>query len=786
MLGLVLFDHVVDWLLELLNDLEQSFLFGSAPKFASRLYKLYYLQDLERFVDVVSVSAGILGVILGLFYTAFLTLITTKYSNINSTIRSLIIEQKSINKYFVLLTQMTSLSILIQLAMSIGYTPSTLTAIALTLAIITTLYSFVGFGKYSLVYFDTGFLVNDILQRNYNLLNKLVIRKNEIERLNGGEEYLRRVYRNINTIQVLVEESVRLNSNPSLDRISTSLRKFLIFYTRVKYLIPTNDGWHIKTFKMKTWKNARDLDLDLLKSTGVGPLPVEEYDYNLIEKKVFEVQFLLFNHYFVDSDKVELLVNENEYLQIFSVQMELEMIKNYFGNLRKLIANKLSKTTLEDQLLRYNLIVVYSDLVKSILVGFNHNLPRITNKVLGRMSKATVSDKEVDFPVPYILRRWFDEFKTKLSVEKLFYNGIITPLFYPQFELSNSYQKKIQIFWSELASFFYNEIASFTNYLNKEEKKLESLALSISSMEIVNKMEGFTNTVNTRITELNEMNFQSEETPYVYDGIEELNGKFEKFKGDLLKNIIDNGTSSWDMHNERLPDLFGTSYVMIREEVINRLLQKDFNPDSATELLIKYLSYALLNLEKNRFELTDKNELPQLAKAIYPTLRDLMDIVSIAFVVSRLNQNDIILNRIFWFFNKSHESGEEEFNFWKLYYTAYEVFNHYSFTFSNSSYNTEFDRQTRLNEYLKETDLIEQIQPEPGAFNIGLKTYKSINNDLYIDAMLSSYGFSRFDRIELDEIFIEFFLRTRVYLKELEIKETRYGSKIRRLMEKKT
>ena len=79
--------------------------------FAHILYKineLIGLKFLDYFKDVIVIVAGILGVILGLFFTTFLNIITSKYSNINSVIINQLLEQKVINRYFKLLSLLVS------------------------------------------------------------------------------------------------------------------------------------------------------------------------------------------------------------------------------------------------------------------------------------------------------------------------------------------------------------------------------------------------------------------------------------------------------------------------------------------------------------------------------------------------------------------------------------------------------------------------------------------------------------------------------------------------------
>ena len=98
---------------------------------ADFLYKvndLIGVKFLDYFKDVIVIVAGVLGVILGLFFTTFLNIITSKYSNINSTIISQLLEEKVINRYFKLLAILVSSSIIFQFLLVIGYNPTFISA----------------------------------------------------------------------------------------------------------------------------------------------------------------------------------------------------------------------------------------------------------------------------------------------------------------------------------------------------------------------------------------------------------------------------------------------------------------------------------------------------------------------------------------------------------------------------------------------------------------------------------------------------------------------------------
>jgi hypothetical protein len=777
-------DTTIEYFLGYLSHFERQVPFNKPPLISDLLRRFFAPKNIERFADLISVSAGVLGVILGLFYTAFLTLISTKYSNISSSIRRLIIDQKAINKYFKLLTLSTSLSIMFQLAMTLGYVPSIFSCFLFAYLIIVTLNSFVEFGKYSLIYFDTGNLISDILSKNYFLLEKIEQRKTEIDRLNRGEQYLSQIYQNLITIEILIKESIRLQASATYSKISDQLRKFLIYFNSIKYIIPTAETWHLKRLKLQNWLEAKDWDHNLLKSTGVALFPQQETDYDIIEKKVFQIQFLVFSNSVNDADKVALVGMESKYLYGSSYQMNLSIISDYFKQLRAYLENSISSIDTSNERFRYNLIVTYTDLIKSFLVGFSQSHPTLSNTRLQLIADKTFSKEKIEFSIPYFLRKWHDDFIAKLNLEYKVEGRILTPHFYSHFEISNCFQNELQIFWKQVCRFFMSEIKDFSQSLINSNQKREALSLNVSSIEIALKIIAFNGGVEARIDELNALNFESEQTPFSFQDIIKFKDEVELFRKSCINQIINLGILALDDSDENLPDTFGTSYGLVREEIVDQLLSNDIDIHQVKLMLPKYLTFAFLYLEKV-FAIKSLESIQKGNKA-YPILRDVMDIVAIAIIVDKLHESNEIIESLIKYSDRVHQSSEDELNFWDIHFKIYDLFRDSSYVFSNSSYNLQHNRSRRFIQYLKSHKNVQIVSDNSSSSIFTREKYVISNPDIYLKAIVTYLDTDGMNRINLDEIFIEYFLRTRTALKKLNIKETDYGSRIRQIMGAKT
>lgn len=144
---------------------------NSLADYLYRINDFIGVKYLDYFKDVIVIVAGVLGVILGLFFTTFLNIITSKYSNINSTIINELLEQKIINRYFKLLAILVSSSIIFQFLLVVGYNPTFISAFLFSITVTIALLAFLFFGRYSLIYFNAGNLVFDLINSNNQIIS---------------------------------------------------------------------------------------------------------------------------------------------------------------------------------------------------------------------------------------------------------------------------------------------------------------------------------------------------------------------------------------------------------------------------------------------------------------------------------------------------------------------------------------------------------------------------------------------------------------------------------------
>ena len=761
---------------------------NSVADYLLKINNFIGIKYLDYFKDVIVIVAGVLGVILGLFFTTFLNIITSKYSNINSTIISEILEQKIINRYFKLLAILVSSSITFQFLLVVGYNPTFISAFLFSIIVIIALLAFIFFGRYSLIYFNAGNLVFDLISSSNQILNRVYKNKKYFYYKNNGKRTLTSVIRNINKIRIIVEESTKPQlSNTALDSISDELLKFSLRINSFKHTFPSNKEWHPKTQKYKRWDEASSSEYEMYGRIGASLYPETVDDFLYIEKQIIDTQFFIFKNLPSD-DKVKIAYNQLKYLQVISIQCEEELFDTFFNQLESFVKENL-KSKEDNNAIETNLqlISLYANLIIQYLVGFNYNLERIINEPqLRKLSKAIHFQKDTDtvMQFPYAIRVWLDNYQSKLRSEILNEKKVITPLFYTEFELSYQLQLLLKNYFEGLSKNIHKRILSFSAYLKSNDYPLEALEFLSESMDSFKKVKFFSGILKNKIEkDINALNHKKE-AKYTFNEREDIVIENEKLQKSVISQIWEVGYSSYSVDNKGLPDLFGNFYQLISQDI----LEKTFS-DNALEL-IKYLpqfyTYNVLYIDSLRLKI-DNKRIEYTSSKLFPLVVDLFEISAITIIIFKLTGNKKLEDCFFDYWNKAFKTDEEDLKFWSMIMPIYRYFNQPIFGLSTPSYVREHERKNRLEDYLKNSKFVNLVEETSArGFYLPEKCYKTDCEDIYIKEVvrnLRSDGLG-FGYEELADIFIEYFLRTRISLKGLEIKETNYGSELRRNVER--
>ncbi len=741
---------------------------------------------LEYFKDVIVIVAGVLGIILGLFFTTFLNIITSKYSNINSAIINQLIEQKTINKYFKLLAILVASSIIFQLLLMIGYQPTIISCILFTISVIATLLSFIYYGRYSLIYFNAGNLVFDLISSSNHILTRSYKNKKYFNS-EKGIEIISGIRRNVEKIRLIAEESTKPQlSNTAFDSISSELLEFAILYNSFKHTFPSNKGWHPKIQRNKRWDEVSSTELELFSRVGAPLIPETVDDCWYIEKQIIKIQFYIFEHLDNDSSLIQLVLDQYKYLHIIAFQCESELFDLFFNKLETFLEDKILLQGRDKEEVNLQLVSLYANLQIQYLVGFNHNFGKIINtgriKSLARGIHQFESTDEI-LQSPYKIRKWADSYQEKLQTEKYNDNKTLTPLFYTEFELANQIQLLFKGHIEEIGKNIHKRVISFSKKLKDSKYFLESLEFLIESQDVYNKVAFFSGIVENKIkNEINPLNLKKE-IEFNFDERSKLLELNNIFRENVISEIWNLGLSSYSLKNNNLPDIYGNFYQLICEDI----LKKAFEDDGAK--LAKYLphfyTYNVLYIESLR-EKIDIKRLEYTSSKLYPIIIDLLEISSITILLFKAYDNNELQDSFFGYWDNSFKNDEEkERKFWSIILPVYQYFSQPLFGLSTPSYVKEHKRKSLLEEYLRSSKLL-RLEEVKGSMMSFMQHYVTDVEDIYFREIVRMLSAGRDTGLmfgDLSEIFIEYFLRTRIVLKDLNIKETRYGSNIRRNLE---
>ncbi len=776
---LVLIDFLARETVKLLFLSDYNFLREFA-NFISKCNSLFGVKFLDYFKDVIVIVAGILGVILGLFFTTFLNIITSKYSNINSAIINQLLEQKIINRYFKFLAILVSSSIIFQFLLVVGYKPTFLSAFIFTFVVLIALLAFLAFGRYSLIYFNAGNLVFDLIHSSNKSLNRFYKNKNYFYLKDNGRGIIASIIRNINKIGLIVEESLNPQlRNTSLDSISETLLDFSKRYNSFKHTFPSHKSWHPIIQKYKRWDEVTSVEHDMFAMTGSPLYPETVDDYLYVEKLIINTQFSIFESLSVD-ERIEVIYNQYSYLQIISTQCETELFKLFFDNLEGFVKKNL-KPEKEDKLVRDNfqLISLYGNLMIQYLVGFNHNLDNIFGEEkIKNLAKSIHFKRDTDkISFPYQIRIWLDNYKKKLETEKLYEKKALTPLFYTEYELSHQYYVLLKKYFEEISLDINNRVLSFSNFLSKNEYEFEAVGYMIECLDSFRKIEYFSGILKNKIeTQVNSFNLKKE-LDYKFSEREDILKKNSDTKTKVIDQIWEVGYTSlsYSVDGNDFPDLFGNCYLIICQDILERAFKIEGN--QLEEYLHWFYVYnklyyhsLMIKVEHERIEYTSSK--------LYPLVMDLFEVSSIAIILFKLFKSKSLEKKFFDYWDNEFENDEEELSFWKKVYTIFNYFQHSSFAFSQSNIR-ENDRKEGLVEFLKTSEFIKKGKRELSRrMPIEEVYFETDSEDPFIREIVKNLqdGNSFFSLFKLSDVFIEYFLRTRIALKDLDIKETHYGS----------
>ncbi len=728
----------------------------------------------DYFRDILVMVAGVLGVILGLLFTTTISIIATKYSNISTTISSLVLEQYIMNRYFKLLAIMTVASILFLFILVTGYTPTFISVSIYTLATIFSVAAFITFGQFSISYFDASRIVSDLISHNVKAMNRLIANN---MRITNNEKYFKSIIRqsnsNIDKIALIIKESKSPQmSNTSFGDVSESLNDFAISYSRIKYLIPSVDGWHPKQYKHRRWSeiSGNDEFYNVYKCNGLSLPHNEVADYLSVEKKVIDAQFSILEQMPLNKEYLIQIQDLGKYLQVLAYQCDIELFQYFFDKMEIMIKSRLEESISNTE--THQLAGLYIGLQVEYLIGAYNNVGSlITAERLQKLAYTihhNGTNTELSFP--YFVREWQDNY-TKMLCKEIEIEGCVkTPLFFTEYKLSAIINDRLQEYTSRIIDEVYRRYNSFSRYLKTTDKDTEALLVCYSALNINVKIGVLIELFGATLMDLNSLNYKDNKE-YKLEATQEKEENNQCFRAALLDELWNNGIKAMRMNDLDFHDIAGDIYHTLNNDITNLA----FNDRSKFTLrLHKYLLYTIYYMQRVRSEHKGTSVL-YFASRLYPLIIDLFEINSIAIILFRLH-DDNELEKSFWSFWDDLFSEQAEAAFF-LCTSSIATYEYTKASLCSTYSSLSIKRKQSILDYISKSGKVEQ-QHDKNSWFLSAKYVLTKGSDLYLDPIVSSIRDNVLGFTELPEVFIEYYLRTNILLKDNMPKLTQYGQRL--------
>lgn len=706
------------------------------------LPKPIYPESNDSVTQFISLIASVSGVLLALFYPILATIASTGYAKVNSSIRNLIFIEPVTQNYLRKLAFLTSYSIITLLLVTFGFKPGSLVLLVLLFLSLTSLFSLLrlGAGVYNL--FEPDTLLNIVNKEIKEDIKNVTIESIYWNNITFQNHFRGKAEKNIDKIRLIIElsfDAVLINKQSFFNTISRTY-SLLNHYSLQKSKIPVKSKW----FKNKEYHKSFFETADHIRQTSINTRTyvqsTNDANHLWFEEEIFEIlnelgkKLIIASNYEITS---EYLLKSMNTLQYYGHTFE-------FKSADKLLIENLSVTKNSISEVKHNSykeskanLILAETYVRSLgnfqISLFNAieeiSVEKFNNEVkkINWNKKESIYESKLPKHLYPLFEKYYNSINNEISIEK----KRITPDWYI---IQHSTAEYLMLIEKEFAQTI-NQLDKFINPLiEKSKEKRDFLTVSFLchlTLELTNKIEFRINRIDKIVESFSKNNLYKGNFHWSKIDISKVNKEIdlvrEKIFFETSENIDKINTVEW---SEDYPDIFGRSFSILSEELINCLNDKDlikfkklFSPFLKSSLIAFYSLYS-------RY----KGKYIHHSEIVYQIHIELFQITGLCYIYSELT------NIPFW--NTAIETWNEN-NFSK---TEIEIFiSSYVFYRKDKlgvghNFHENNNRSKNITEFIKTN-------------HINKNTFKKNIISKYI----TDNGYREND---YEEIFIEFYLLT--------------------------
>ena len=629
-------------------NIQNPFFIKGLIDFLKRL-NLQLMQSSTSLETLLSVTASVSGVFLGLYFTAISVIASSVYARVPSDIRALLLKEKVGNFYIRVLIVLTSISLILLGYKSLGGNPGVLNLITITLLGCFGVISFGVLGIRAFFFFDPTRLSNTIFHDLSRNVRSATINGFRWSDPSFQFHYHKQAFNNIQTLDVLIKicSQERYLRGEPLSFILEKLIFFLKKYATQRSIIPSNSRWYSYVPRYKDWffTDSSSIEIAVQSRTQIQPEMIPDHFW--LEDKTIEILLDGLNEVINgDFEKAcGVLTILNMYFEILGTNLELKKGKEIIDKITNIIDTyfknwqfNINKNNNEVALYEGYLLMTMS-----LIIGFNNFLREsksadLINKI---DSINWENPKEVYKDLPPLLLERLEFIQSRLNFEWKVEGNFISPNWYIRQLVAARYLELIKEALEETLLLLDKLFVDKSEHLLSQEKFILVAFHSNRALELINKIEAHIPHLKKLVEELNAIRKEKDLTWVNWDW-KDIDTKISQAKDKLVVSLAKCLLAlSLIEHKENFPDLFGQTYSFICEDLYESMQIKNKKTFKNLFPLLFIASFSAY--EKLRIKITDLQQ--QNANLIvFEPLIDIMELSGYTEIYSELNDIPEIWN----------------------------------------------------------------------------------------------------------------------------------------------
>lgn len=622
------------------------------------LIKHSLITNIDDYRDILTTSASIIGVYVGLYYTTLSVLATTVLESAPDSVRSIILNEKVGNFYIRLVTFVVTTILINLIFLVTGFDYIFLNFLFISFLVLVSLRAFIELGISMFSFLDPKVITKHILTNLYSEISKVGV-KNYFSKSRHFQSYHQKVAEEkLISLGLIIDLIIRksLIKGDELKFMVASLVALLNKYTaNLKKKIPSDSYWYKRYLKHGSWYLTDWIKEELSFNSKVTLTPDEIPDHfwleDIIVNQIFEVLKFLLKEKDYENAYIILNIISDYYSSLGknfdhqSLSKRMEELFNFFSDNSILSVEELTSVESKKEIAKiYGIVDTYPFTIIKVFLGFLKSLDdlqiterlRVADDIIMKKSSSIYNNKLSSLEIE----------KLEPLMEKIIFESKLEK------PLVTTKEEIVRIILDNFIIEVMKTLRSVLNFVNNHVLKLLELLIDREEFR-------FANIVIIRILELHNKiyaglkvikGFESKVTkisPTVkFSTSSDIIGKMVSIQEDkvfvFLAEVL-NHIDSED--NEYIPDYFGTSINFLYQKAFDYLLA---NKDKKFKVAFEVIFSSTIKVFSSIFSRTSNYGISASDK-IYLSTQPFFELVSLsgyAILASKVFKNNLIVESI--------------------------------------------------------------------------------------------------------------------------------------------